>query len=146
MLDEATSNHPDDTDIERTADVVAAYVTNNIVPPSGLPSLIASVHAALKGLEHGKVEKEKPVPAINPKRAVKPDHIVCLDCGGQFKSLKRHLGTQHDMTPEDYRAKWDLPADYPLVAPEHAAQRSALAISLGLGRKTGAKGKKRGRK
>lgn len=146
MPEKTNDTLPFDADIERTADVVSAYVTNNSVQPVDLPNLIASVHAALTSLGHGKVAEEKPVPAIDPKRSVKPDSIVCLDCGKQFKSLKRHLNTSHDMTPNQYRAKWDLAPDYPLVAPNYAEQRSALAKSLGLGRKPKQATKKRGRK
>jgi predicted transcriptional regulator len=131
-----------------TADVVSAYVENNPVPAAELQNLIASVHSALKTLDSksAAAEAEKPEPAVNPKRSVRSDHVVCLECGKQFKSIKRHLGTHHDMTPEDYRSRWNLPADYPMVAPEYAEKRSALAKSMGLGRKPGAKGKSRRKK
>lgn len=134
-----------ESDAERTASVVSAYVSNNPVPVSELPNLIASVHGALKKFSGGESVKEadKPVPAVNPKKSVHPDYIVCLEDGQKFKSLKRHLNTHHGMTPEEYREKWNLPADYPMVAPDYAKQRSDLAKSMGLGRKPG---QKRGRK
>ena len=135
MTDDLPITASETTSAELTAEVVSAYVSNNPVPASELPTLIASVHHALTGLGGAVVEEEKPVPAVNPKRSVKPDHIVCLECGGKFKSLKRHLASHYDMTPDEYRSKWGLAADYPMVAPEYAAQRSELAKSMGLGRK-----------
>lgn len=122
--------------LELTADIVAAYVQNNATPVAGLPDLIASVNSAL--LDIGQLTKPaKPdlVPAVNPKRSVFPDHIICLEDGKKFKSLKRHLRVHYGLTPEDYRAKWGLAPDYPMVTPNYAAQRSALAKSSGLGRK-----------
>ncbi len=128
---------------ERTAQVVSAYVSNNAVPATDLPGLIESVYMSLHGL--GSAQQEEPLvePAVNPKRSVKPDHIVCLECGKKFKSLKRHIGSVHDLTPEDYRARWNLAADYPMVAPDYAEQRSKLALSMGLGRKPAQKSKKK---
>jgi predicted transcriptional regulator len=121
--------------IELTADLVAAYVSNNPLPVAALPDLISSVHASLAGLT-GPVEPpaEPRNPAVNPKKSVFPDYIVSLEDGRRFKSLRRHLGTL-GMTPDQYRAKWSLPGDYPMVAPNYSATRSALAKSLGLGRK-----------
>jgi predicted transcriptional regulator len=134
--------------IELTADVVAAYVKNNPVPASALPELIASVAASLSGLIDGvrpsEVEPQKP--AVPIKKSVTPDYIVSLEDGKQFKSLKRHLKTSYGMTPDEYRAKWNLPSDYPMVAPNYSASRSALAKTMGLGRKPAEKPKKRGRK
>lgn len=127
--------------IELTADVVAAYVSNNPVPVSELPSLIADIHAAL-GRVGGAQEApaaEKPKPAVNPKRSVHDDYIVCLEDGKKFKSLKRHLMTHYSLTPEQYREKWGLDANYPMVAPNYAAARSELAKTMGLGRKAKAK-------
>ena len=123
--------------IELTADVIAAYVSNNPVPLSELPSLIAQVHQSLAGLSAASATTPTEVltPAVPIKKSVTPDYIVCLDDGKKFKSLKRHLKTTFGMTPEEYRAKWNLPADYPMVAPAYSAQRSALAKKLGLGRK-----------
>ena len=123
-----------------TTDVVSAYVGNNSVPVADLPSLIQSVHAALSNTASGKTEE--PVvelkPAVSIKKSLTPDYIVCLEDGKQFKSLKRHLATKYDMTPEDYRAKWGLPADYPMVAPNYAAARSELAKKMGLGQQRSA--------
>ena len=122
--------------LELTADIVAAYVSNNPVPANELPSLIASVSASLSGLEQKPAVEQAPlVPAVNPKRSVHDDHIVCLEDGKKFKSLKRHIATHHGLSPDEYRAKWGLPADYPMVAPGYSAARSALAKTMGLGRK-----------
>ncbi|MER8753736.1 MucR family transcriptional regulator [Mesorhizobium sp. M1050] len=118
-----------------TADIVAAFVQNNPVPVAGLPDLIASVNAALSGLGQPKAVEQPPqMPAVNPKKSVFPDHIVSLEDGRKFKSMKRHLGLL-GMTPDQYRAKWGLPRDYQMVAPNYAAQRSKLAKAIGLGRK-----------
>lgn len=123
--------------IELTADVVAAYVSNNSVPASELPALIADIHGAL-GRLGGAVEAapaEKPKPAVNPKKSVFDDYIICLEDGKKFKSLKRHLMTHYGLTPEQYRDKWSLDANYPMVAPNYATARSNLAKKMGLGRK-----------
>ena len=124
--------------IELTADVVAAYVSNNPVPVGELSNLIADVHAAL-GRVSGPAEQpqpfEKQKPAVNPKRSVHDDYIVCLEDGKKFKSLKRHLMTHYGMSPDEYREKWGLDASYPMVAPNYAAARSQLAKKMGLGRK-----------
>lgn len=121
--------------IELAADIVSAYVGNNSVAAAELPTLISSVHDALQKIATGQVEE--PVvelkPAVTIKKSVTPDFIICLEDGKQFKSLKRHLMTRYDMTPDDYRAKWGLPSDYPMVAPNYAAQRSELAKTMGLG-------------
>ena len=121
--------------IDLAADIVSAYVSNNTVPAAELPALIANVHRALAGTNHGATvaEPEPLKPAVNPKKSVFPDHIVCLEDGKKFKSLKRHLRTHYDLSPEEYREKWGLPADYPMVAPNYAAARSALAKKMGLG-------------
>lgn len=123
--------------MELTADVVAAYVGNNSVPRDDLPELIRNIHSALDKVDtSGKpVIEERPKPAVNPKRSVKPDHIVCLEDGKRFKSLKRHLTSTHGITPEEYRDRWGLASNYPMVAPDYAAERSKLAKKLGLGRK-----------
>ncbi|GGC83843.1 MucR family transcriptional regulator [Chelatococcus reniformis] len=121
--------------IELTAEIVAAYVANNQTDGAQLTQLIGSIHDTLAKLSTGAVEApvEPQVPAVPIKKSVTPDFIVCLEDGKKFKSLKRHLRTAYDMTPEQYRAKWNLPADYPMVAPNYAASRSALAKSMGLG-------------
>ena len=138
-----------DETLELTANIVSAYVSNNPVPASELPAFIASVHSALAGLNVSVMEQPAPdqKPAVNPKKSVFPDYIVCLEDGKKFKSLKRHLMTHFGLTAESYRTKWNLPTDYPMVAPNYAAARSALARQMGLGRKAGAApAAKRGRK
>ncbi|RUV41060.1 MAG: transcriptional regulator [Mesorhizobium sp.] len=122
-----------------TADIVSAYVSNNPLPVAALADLIASIHSSLSGIgQPGGVEQPKQEPAVNPKRSVFPDYIICLEDGKKFKSLKRHLGIHYNLTPDDYREKWGLKPDYPMVAPNYAAQRSTLAKASGLGRKTAA--------
>lgn len=129
--------------ISLAADIVAAYVINNTVPAAELPELIKSVQQALLAAAAAGVEqpKQELKPAVPVRKSVTPDHIVCLEDGKKFKSLKRHLRTHYDMSPDEYRQKWGLPADYPMVAPNYAAARSALAKKMGLGqkRKTAAK-------
>ncbi|WP_024927639.1 MULTISPECIES: MucR family transcriptional regulator [unclassified Mesorhizobium] len=135
MIEEADSNI--DALIGLTADVVSAYVSNNPVPVGDLPALIGQVHAALKGTI-GNVSAEIPEalkPAVPIRKSVTPDYLICLDDGKKFKSLKRHLSSRYGLTPDEYRAKWSLPSDYPMVAPNYAATRSALAKTMGLGRK-----------
>lgn len=127
-----------DNMIELTADVVAAYVSKNSLPAGELPNLISEVHAALNRISGGGeqvVAAEKPKPAVNPRRSVHDDYIICLEDGKKFKSLKRHLATHYNMTPDEYREKWGLDATYPMVAPNYAAARSSLAKKMGLGRK-----------
>ena len=127
---------------EMAADIVAAYVANNPVPAANLAELIATIHGAVAGLSKPPVPAVVPqAPAVNPKRSVHPDYIISLEDGKRFKSLKRHLSTQYGLTPDAYRTKWSLPADYPMVAPNYAASRSVLAKKLGLGRKPAAKAK-----
>jgi predicted transcriptional regulator len=125
--------------IELTADIVSAYVSNNTVAASEIADLINQVHLALVRVAGGAVEVQaEPVkPAVSVKRSVTPEYIVCLEDGKKFKSLKRHLRTQYNMTPEQYREKWNLPADYPMVAPNYAAARSQLAKQMGLGQQRG---------
>jgi predicted transcriptional regulator len=119
-----------------TADIVAAHVSNNTVPLSELGGLIERVHGALSGLGQAVVEPEPDLkPAVSVRSSVKPDHIVCLEDGKKMKMLKRHLMTDHGMTPAQYRARWSLAADYPMVAPDYAETRRALAVKIGLGRK-----------
>lgn len=125
-----------ETLITLTADIVAAHVSNNSVAVSDLPLLINNVHAALSNLGTPVPEPEvKQEPAVSVRASVKPDYIVCLEDGKKLKMLKRHLMTHYKMTPEQYRAKWNLPADYPMVAPNYAEQRRSLAKKIGLGTK-----------
>lgn len=121
--------------IEMVSDIVSAYVAHNPVPVAELPRLIERVHATLSEIEGGgAVEvKQELKPAVPVRKSVTDDHIVCLEDGKKFKSLKRHLRTRYDMSPEEYRDKWSLPADYPMVAPNYARQRSDLARKMGLG-------------
>ena len=121
--------------IDLAADIVSAYVSNNTVNAGDLPGLIAEVYAALARTSSGAAEApaEPLKPAVPVRKSVTPDFVICLEDGQKFKSLKRHLRTHHNMTPEEYREKWSLPADYPLVAPNYAAARSDLAKKMGLG-------------
>ena len=137
--DPMTENMEQDNLIELTADVVSAYVSNNSIQSSDLPALISEIHAALHQTLGGPAEPvpEPQKPAVPVKKSVTPDYIICLDDGKKFKSLKRHLRTHYDLTPEDYREKWGLPADYPMVAPNYAKARSMLAKKMGLGQKRG---------
>ena len=130
-----TENAASSNYIELAADVVSAYVSNNSVPASDLPGLIGEVHIALSKIGNGSAElpAEAPKPAVSIKKSVTPDYIICLEDGKKFKSLKRHLRTQYNMTPEQYREKWGLAPDYPMVAPNYAKARSELAKEMGLG-------------
>jgi predicted transcriptional regulator len=121
--------------IDLAAEIVSAYVSNNSVPAQDLPTLISEVHRALSTTHQGtnQPEPEPLKPAVNPKKSVFPDYIICLEDGKKFKSLKRHLRTHYDLSPEEYREKWGLATDYPMVAPSYAAARSALAKKMGLG-------------
>ena len=132
----ANSNSASPNKISLSADIVAAYVTHNSVPPGGLPALIESVHSALTrlGAVETVPEPEALVPAVPIRKSITPGFLICLDDGKKFKSLRRHLGSL-GMTPEEYRIKWNLPKDYPMVAPEYAATRSALAKSIGFGQR-----------
>ena len=133
-----------ETLITLTADIVAAHVSNNSVAVSDLPNLISNVHGALSALGGTAAPAEtKQEPAVSVRASIKPDYIVCLEDGKKLKMLKRHLMTHYGMTPEDYRAKWGLPKDYPMVAPNYAEQRRTLAVKIGLGRKPGARVKKK---
>jgi predicted transcriptional regulator len=129
--------------IELTAGIVSAYVSNNTVAAGDIPSLINQVHAALVRVSgsHGEAPSDTLKPAVSVKKSVTPEYIVCLEDGKKFKSLKRHLRTQYNMTPEQYREKWGLAADYPMVAPNYAAARSQLAKQMGLGQQRRRRGK-----
>ncbi len=121
--------------IELTAEIVSAYVSNNTVPAGEIPGLINQIYSALARVsgKSGDVPSEPLRPAVSVKKSITPEYIVCLEDGKKFKSLKRHLRTQYNMTPEQYREKWALGADYPMVAPSYAAARSQLAKQMGLG-------------
>jgi predicted transcriptional regulator len=125
----------DRTYIELTAQIVSAYVGNHSLPSTEIPNLINQVHAALKRVSHGhgSAGGEPLKPAVAVKRSINSDYLVCLEDGKKFKSLKRHLRTRYKMTPEQYREKWGLPPDYPMVAPNYAETRSQLAKQMGLG-------------
>ena len=130
--------------ITLTSDIVAAHVSNNDVSVDEVPTLIANVYSALSGLGSAEpAPAARPDPAVSVRSSVKKDHLVCLDCGKKMKMLKRHLSTEHGMTPDEYRARWDLANDYPMVAPDYADTRRDLAVKIGLGRKPG---QPRGRK
>ena len=133
----------DDTLLTLTADIVAAHVSNNSVAVNDLPNLIQNVHQALAGISTtASAPEAKPEPAVSVRASIKPDYIVCLEDGKKLKMLKRHLMTHYNMTPDDYRKKWGLAADYPMVAPNYAEQRRTLAKSIGLGTKGGRRKKK----
>jgi predicted transcriptional regulator len=123
--------------VELTADIVSAYVSNNAIVSADLPDLIDQTFDALKESAAKEFQplKEELNPAVPIKKSVTPDYIICLEDGKQFKSLKRHIRTSYNLTPEEYREKWGLPYDYPMVAPNYAARRSAMAKKFGLGRK-----------
>ena len=124
-----------DNYIELAAEIVSAYVANNSVPASELPALLNEVHAAIVRVASGVAAPapEAAKPAVSPKKSITNDYIICLEDGRKFKSLKRHLRTQYNLSPEQYREKWSLPPDYPMVAPAYAKARSALAKQMGLG-------------
>ncbi len=130
--------------ITLTSDIVAAHVSNNTLSVEEVPTLITTVYGALAGLGgSAPVEEARPEPAVTVRASVKRDHLVCLEDGKKMKMLKRHLMTEHGMTPAEYRERWGLGSDYPMVAPEYAETRRDLAVKIGLGRKPG---QKRGRK
>jgi len=131
--------------LKLASEIVAAYVSNNPIPVSEVPAMIRSVHGTLGGLVSAP-QGEAPTaqkPAVPIKRSVNPDYIVCLEDGKKLKMLKRYLRSNYNMTPEEYRAKWGLPADYPMVAPNYAAQRSEFAKKIGLGRTASSSGRRR---
>ena len=132
-----------ETLITLTSDIVAAHVSNNGVAVDELPLLIQNVYGALAGLGAAPQAEEKRDPAVSIRSSVKSDHIVCLEDGKKMKMLKRHLMTDHGLTPAEYRTRWGLPADYPMVAPDYAEKRRTLAKQIGLGRKPG---QRRGRR
>ncbi|MDQ0392895.1 MucR family transcriptional regulator [Labrys monachus] len=127
----------DDVAVDITAGIVTAYVSHNNVASIELPKLIADVHAALRKLAKGEAPEQppeaRPVPAVPIRKSITPDYLVSLEDGRKYKSLRRHLSVQYNMTPDDYRAKWNLPADYPMVAPNYSKSRSDLARRIGFG-------------
>ncbi len=131
-------NEMKETLITLTSDIVAAHVSNNDVAVEDVSNLITKVYGALAALgEETEVPEERPEPAVSIRASIKPDYIVCLEDGKKLKMLKRYLRTNFDMTPEEYRARWNLPSDYPMVAPNYAEKRRDLAKKIGLGRKPG---------
>lgn len=138
MSDSDTQKASREELLRMAVEVVSAYVGNNTLPASQIPDVIQTVHASLAALDDGpsgdaKAEAQKP--AVPIRKSVTPEHIVCLEDGKKLKMLKRHLRTNYNMTPDEYRAKWNLPPDYPMVAPDYARQRSEFAKKIGLGRK-----------
>ena len=126
--------------IELTGQLVAAYVSRNVVPVSDLPTLISTVHQSLTNLGKPQEQAEPAAdlkPAVPVKKSVTPEYIVCLEDGKKLKMLKRHLATSYGLTPDEYRAKWGLPSDYPMAAPNYAKSRSEMAVKIGLGRRAG---------
>ncbi|WP_079731396.1 MucR family transcriptional regulator [Novosphingobium mathurense] len=124
--------------LDHVADIVSAHVSNNSIAAADLPGLIQAVYASLAALGRApEPAQEELKPAVSVRASVKPDAVTCLECGEKMKMLKRHLGTEHGLTPAEYRARWSLPADYPMVAPDYAAKRKELAVRIGLGRRPG---------
>jgi predicted transcriptional regulator len=130
-------DEPTDEVLGLTAQIVSAHVRHNAVPPDALPGLIQEVHRTLSTVGKQPAQVEKPTPAIPVKQSIRQDRIICLEDGKSFSMLKRHLMTDHKLTPQQYREKWGLPRDYPMVAPAYAQTRSTLAKKIGLGRKSG---------
>ncbi|MQX35045.1 MucR family transcriptional regulator [Roseospira navarrensis] len=139
MTEETATALPREDILRLAVSIVTAYVGNNPLPAGQIPELIQTVYTSLMGLgqEQPEVKAEAQKPAVPVRKSITPDYIVCLEDGKHLKMLKRHLRTNYNMTPDEYRAKWGLPADYPMVAPNYAAQRSEFAKKIGLGRKAG---------
>ena len=132
------TNHTKAELLEMTTDIVASFVANNPVPAGGLPDLIQAVHATVISLGSEQTETlPRPDPAVPISKSITPDHIICLEDGRKLKMLKRYLRSRYNLTPEEYRVRWNLPSDYPMVAPNYAKKRSAFAKEIGLGRKPG---------
>ena len=139
MAEEVAKSEQGDV-LRMAVDIVAAYVANNTVPAGQVPEVINTVYNSLTSLDGGSEATAEPAkPAVSIRRSITPEFIVCLEDGKKLKMLKRHLRAAYDMSPEEYRVKWGLPADYPMVAPNYAAQRSEFAKKIGLGRKKGQK-------
>ena len=137
MDTENTEQVPAEEILRMTAEVVSAYLSNNLLPANQISEVIQTVHTSLNALGAGRTDSsvEPPKPAVPVKKSVTPEYIICLEDGKKFKSLKRHLRTHYDLSPEEYREKWGLPHDYPMVAPNYAAARSDLAKRMGLGQR-----------
>ncbi len=148
MSDERSNPVQQENILRMAVDIVAAYVGNNSVPANEVPDVINTVYGSLNSLngQAGGLGGEPPKPAVSIRRSVTPEYIVCLEDGKKLKMLKRHLRASYNMTPDDYRLKWGLPADYPMVAPNYAQQRSKFAKQIGLGRKKGQKVPRRRKK
>ncbi len=133
------SSHANQNDLlELTAEIVSAHASNNAVASGDLPQVIKDVYATLSTLGSAAPDVGKPTPAVSVKKSITPDYLICLEDGKKLKMLKRHLKTAYNMSPEEYRERWGLAADYPMVAPNYAKKRSSLAKKIGLGRKPGA--------
>ncbi|HUC61308.1 MAG TPA: MucR family transcriptional regulator [Alphaproteobacteria bacterium] len=146
MIEENADPAERDGMLRMTADLVSAYLSNNALPPGQIPDVIRTVYDTLGGVGRAVEGRHAALkPAVPIKRSVRPDYIVCLEDGKKLKMLKRHLRTTYGLTPAEYRAKWGLPADYPMVAPHYAAQRSAFAKKIGLGRNAPGQGRQRAR-
>ena len=145
MAGNPDSNPRSDDLLKLSSEIVAAYVSNNPVPVNDLPGMIRSVHATLGSLSGGAISdmQTNQKPAVPPKKSVHPEYIVCLEDGKKLKMLKRYLRSRYKLSPDEYRAKWGLPADYPMVAPNYAAQRSEFAKKIGLGRTASSKKSRR---
>ncbi|EWY39182.1 MucR family transcriptional regulator [Skermanella mucosa] len=139
MSDQLEHDAPDGAILRMTADIVSAYVSKNVLPATQIPEVINTVFSSLTGLngQPREVQAEPQKPAVPIRKSVTPEYIVCLEDGKKLKMLKRHLRSTYGMTPDEYRAKWNLPPDYPMVAPNYAAQRSEFAKKIGLGRSSG---------
>ncbi|WP_207478966.1 MucR family transcriptional regulator [Arenibaculum pallidiluteum] len=145
MSEQNDRDLPEGAILRMTADIVSAYVGKNVLPSSQIPEVINTVFTSLAGLNGGtrEVQAEPQKPAVPIKKSVTPEYIVCLEDGKKLKMLKRHLRSTYGMTPDEYRAKWGLPPDYPMVAPNYAAQRSEFAKKIGLGRSSGRQTRRR---
>ncbi|HTZ80375.1 MAG TPA: MucR family transcriptional regulator [Stellaceae bacterium] len=148
MTEQIPGKTAEDHLLRMTADVVAAYVSNNALPTAQLPDFIASIYASLRTLDHKHETGETGAlkPAVPIRKSITPDYLVCLEDGKKLKMLKRHLRSTYNMTPDEYRQKWGLPPDYPMVAPNYAEQRSAFAKKIGLGKSGGRSGGRKAKK
>ena len=146
MAENTSSKVLEEELLRMTADVVAAYVSNNTLPTGQLAEIISAVYSSLRALEGRASEpRQEPLkPAVPVRKSITPDYLICLEDGKKLKMLKRHLRSTYNMTPDEYRQKWGLPADYPMVAPNYAQQRSVSAKKIGLGRGSGRQGGKKG--